>query len=367
MKVDVALFALADLAQDARTLNLARALCREGLRVGVFSSSTQSLRSDPFEFVEWSDPGGSAFSRWRSYNHASRSLNVDAKVIAAMDLFALTAASSFLNNDRSLVYDMREFYFALGPLQGRGIKQKIIAQYERVMLKRVDRVMVSGPLDAEVVTKHYGLTSPPHVLLNTPPFAEPVDSSYLRDKFQIPADHIIALYQGVVHNGRGIAPFIRFLSTRDNIELCVVGEGPGKGALKELGESLGVDGRVHWHDSVPYDSLHEITCSADVGLCLIEPVSLSYEYALPNKLFEYMMAGIPSLVTDLPALRKQVQETPVGMLVERSLSPSAIADSFDQVTVQATYDAMVEHTRSIKDLAYERQATLTADLYRELL
>ncbi len=262
---------------------------------------------------------------------------------------------------------MREFYFALGPLQGKGLRQTLLSWYERRLLCSVHRVIVSAPLDAEIVQQHYHLSDSPVVVMNTPPYRERVPSTSLRDRFAIPSDQAIALYQGVVHHGRGIAPFLKAMKLMPDVHLCIVGEGPAAHALAQIADDLDVGARVHWCGSVPYDELHAVTCSADVGLCLIEPVSKSYEYALPNKLFEYMLAGIPTIATDLPALRAQLQQIPAGMLVGRGLAPAEIADAIARVRVPATAEAMCRAAEAVRPLCYDQQAMVAVDLVRELL
>lgn len=367
MKTDVALVALSTLEQDARTLNLARALHDVGLSVTIVAASTGA--EHPFTVVRWDDPGGPARRRWSSLHRFVRSLDLDARIVAGMDLFALGPARFVTRHSSraALVYDMREFYYALGPLLGKGLKQKVLEIYERRLLRSVDRVIVSAPLDAEVVQLHYALRETPTVVMNTPPFKAPVESTALRDRFRIPADNAIVVYQGVVHQGRGIAPFLKAMEHLQDVHLCIVGDGPAARDLEATASELGVGARVHWYGGIPYDELHAVTCSADIGLCLIEPVSQSYEYALPNKLFEYMMAGIPSLVTDLPALRKQIQEIPAGVVVGKGLTPSEIIDAVQRLRVPATHEAMRMAATAVRALSYDQQARIAVDLFRELL
>ena len=369
MDADVVLIALADISRDARTLNLARALAKARMSTVVVGSTSASLAHESFRFLEWKDPGGSAFARWRSLHHFCRHIDVRSRVVAAMDLFALRGATLIKapgTRHPALIFDAREFYFSLGPLQGRGWKQRVISAYERWMMRKVDRVMVSGELDADIIQQRFRLKERPHVLLNTPPYRDPVVSTVLREHFSIPTTHIVVIYQGVVHHGRGIAPFLKAMTLMDDVHLCIVGEGPAVAELQRTAEANGVQDRLHWYGAVPYDALHEITCSADIGLCLIEPVSMSYEYALPNKLFEYMTARIPTVVTDLPALREQVKQTPVGMMVPRSLEPLRIKDAVDQLRIDATYQAMKHACGAIRSLSYESQVNRAIDLFREL-
>ena len=369
---DVLLIALADVQRDARTLNLARVLSASGLRVAVHAASDYQRhpglggQHEP-AIIPWSDPGGRALHRWWSLRSSAQRLAVRARLVIAMDLFALDAARSVARRCKApLLYDMREFYFALGPLEGRGVRQRILAWHERQLLKNVDRVIVSGPLDAALVQDRFALSSQPVVLLNTPPYRDPVDSD-LRGRCGVTDHDILALYQGVIHAGRGLVPMFTAMSRDPRLHLAVIGDGPAEGMLRQAALKLGVEARVHWLGSVPYDTLHELTCGADVGICLIEPLSLSYEYALPNKLFEYMMARVPVLATDLPALRAHFADHPVGVLVDRAFRPGDICAAIDALTSDPLRRRAVEACERIRQLSYESQSAKVVALCSEYL
>ena len=365
--MDILLIALADVTRDARTLNAARVLARAGYRVGVLASGTDV--SEPnLQHIPWHDPGGRAWRRRRALTRAARAVDARPRVVAAMDFFALQAAFSVARRcNARVVYDAREFYFALGPLAGHPVRQRVLAWIERRAIRRVHAVTVSGPLDAEVLAQRYALAERPAVILNTPPYADRVTSDLLRRHGDIPSGDLVLLYQGVVHHGRGIEPVMTAMEERSDVHLCVIGDGPARAALEQRAAALGVDGRVHWIGSIPYDELHAWTCSADIGLTLIEDVSMSYAYALPNKFFEYMRARVPQLVSDLPALHAMVQEHPVGILVDAALAPQDVTRGIDRLRNPATRQAFAEQCDDIRDLCYERQARVLLDVYASMM
>jgi len=83
--------------------------------------------------------------------------------------------------------------------------------------------------------------------------------------------------------------------------------------------------------SINYDELHNWTCSADIGICFIEPISVSYQYALPNKLFEYSMAGIPTLASNLFAIKEIIDNNPIGKAIPQDSSPREIALAVQEI------------------------------------
>jgi glycosyltransferase involved in cell wall biosynthesis len=342
-------------------VNLARRLASAGLSVAVLGSYRE-MHHEPFVQLAWNDPGGRALKRWWSFTRACAAEQMTASLVIAMDVFALAGSLRLARRSSSpLFYDMRELNFALGPLQGKGLKQTVITRHEERSLRYIKSVLVSGELDADLVQQRFGLSDRPTVLLNTPPYRDVVQSP-LRSTCRLDALTPLVIYQGVVHHGRGLEPFFHAMALMPDVHLAVLGDGPAMPDLQRRSQQVGVGERVHWLGSVPYDDLHAYTCGADVGLCLIEPLSLSYEYALPNKLFEYMNARIPSITTDLPALRQHLERYPVGGLVERTLDPVQIAEVTKRLLNTEIASPMKHACESIRELSYEHQSTAACSL-----
>jgi len=100
--------------------------------------------------------------------------------------------------------------------------------------------------------------------------------------------------------------------------LVFVGTGPERDPLRTLAVSEGVDEKVFFLDPVPYDQVLDVAAGADVGVSLLEDTCLNHRLALPNKLFEYLMVGLPTIVSDFPELGRVVKEFDVGLAVDPS-------------------------------------------------
>lgn len=110
----------------------------------------------------------------------------------------------------------------------------------------------------------------------------------------------ILLYQGDINPGRGLFHLIKAMAfLPSTFKLFIIGSGMSKNELVKLAGSLNLY-NVIFIDRLPYDALFGFTKYAHLGISLIEPINLSKEYSLPNKLFEYMYCGIPFLSSDLP-------------------------------------------------------------------
>jgi glycosyltransferase involved in cell wall biosynthesis len=112
--------------------------------------------------------------------------------------------------------------------------------------------------------------------------------------------------------------------------LVVLGDGPLLQQMKRDISQLGLTQRVHLLGRVSMAELPSYTAAANVGVALIQNVCLSYYYCLPNKLFEYLQAGVPVVASDFPEIRRVVQEFEVGELVDPS-RPTEIAGAIQRL------------------------------------
>ena len=89
-------------------------------------------------------------------------------------------------------------------------------------------------------------------------------------------------------------------------------------AAKKCAKRYNIEDRIFFIDSVPYEQLAAFSENAYIGLSLIQPISKSYEHALPNKLFEYAIRGLPIICSDLPAMKDMILKHKVGIAIQWS-------------------------------------------------
>jgi len=333
MVYDVCFLLLQSIAHDARTLNLARTLRKHGksvLLLGIGSAEDSArLAPEGIDFIPiLSPPAPSKLTlRWLKF-HASiffHGRKYQARIYCAEDVFTLPTAFMLASEFKAqLIYDSREIFSALASNHSRPLRQKIISRIERYYAPKITSVFTSGELDSDYLATYLSIPRP-EVVMNVPPFSALGKSDLFRALYRIPNEFKILLYQGWIAEGRGILDAVRSLRFIPNVVLCLLGDGEYQTTVQEAAQNEGVANRVYFCGKVPYDRLPQWTASADAGLCFIEPITLSYNYALPNKLFEYCMAGIPSLVSDLPAMRKVIDSFPIGIVVSPGSPPEVLA------------------------------------------
>lgn len=208
-----------------------------------------------------------------------------------------------------LVYDAHELESdrnGLTRLQG-----KLTFWTEKLLWRFVDGLIVVSPSIQSWYLENLGPKSST-VIFNAPLFLEqhcnPDD--YLRCKFLIPLNCRIFIYVGILGEGRGLDLITQaFIDSEITSHVVFLGYGDLSQHIKELASK---HSNLHVHDAVPHAEVVPIVKSADFGLCLVQNVSLSDYYCLPNKLFEYCFAGIPVLASDFPDIRSVITEYNIG-------------------------------------------------------
>ncbi len=209
-----------------------------------------------------------------------------------------------------LVYDAHELESNRNSISK--LSSWLTFRVESILWKSIDALIVVSPSIELWYKENIGKKNST-VILNAPVLeknATITDNQYLRKYFSISKSSKIFLYVGILGHGRGIDVITQaFMSSSLNSSLVFLGFGELSDELKELAQKYP---NIYVHASVPHEQVVSVAKSADVGLCLIQNVSLSDYYCLPNKLFEYCFAGIPVLASDFPDISRVVTKYSLG-------------------------------------------------------
>lgn len=371
-KFDVCIITMSRLLNDARSLNLARILVKNNKKVSIIGIGSEEdeeyFRKENIIFFHKKLPQKRrTLIKWFLFVLCSIKFRkkASAEIYVSSDLYSLPIGILFKNNFKSkLIYDSRDIYSALGPLYQHPFKQIVIANIEKLLIHKVDEIIVSGVADRDYLKNYFKHNIPYHVILNLPPYKPIVKSNMIREKYQIPENYIILVYQGMILPGRGLAPAINALPFINNAVLCIIGEGKYRTYLENLAKSLNVADRVIFCGTMNYDELHQWTSSADIGLSLIEKISKSTELALPNKLFEYCRAGIPTIATNLPAMSEYCEKYRIGKCVDPSISPKELSVEILKMIDKEMYeDYRLACLNASKELCYETQEEIILRIF----
>ncbi len=366
---DIIVISFSSLANDGRAANLINTLSSKFNVASVSFKSSQTINDCEGNNYYIEDKKGRAWERWLSFtkNITKIDKELDAKIYLASDLYSLPAASYLSKKYKGkYIYDSREIYSALGPLANNPIKQFAITKIEKFFVKDVNNFIVSGDLDAEELRRHFDTNKEFWTIMNLPFYTEPVNSNLIKERFPYLENKTILLYQGAVLPGRGIIPAMKALQRDESLGLAILGDGFFMGDAKYFAKKNDLLERVAFCGNVDYSTLHEWTCSADIGMNLIEPISQSYRLALPNKMFEYIMAGIPQLATDLPAMKQIMNKYNVGELVPESLDTDSIIYAIKKI--QFNKMPLAKNCLSAaKSLNYNKQSEKIIKMFEQVI
>jgi glycosyltransferase involved in cell wall biosynthesis len=217
----------------------------------------------------------------------------------------------------TVVYDTHELW---ADRNGRPEWRPWLVACEALFVRVADAVITTSPGYADELSRRYRIATP-KLVRNIP---EQVAMAQAPGREERPPP--VAAYVGGLLRGRGLEQAIDALAELPELRLRLIGPG-ALGYVEELrrrATSAGVVERVGFEGAAPPEGVVDALSGARVGLMLIQPVCLSYELTLPNKLFEYAAAGVPILSSDLPVMAETVRGGDLGEVVPPS-DPAAIA------------------------------------------
>lgn len=185
-----------------------------------------------------------------------------------------------------------------------------------------------------------------------------------------PSTKTILIMQGAgINHDRGYEEAIMAMEfLPDNFLLLIIGNGVVIDKLKSLTISMDLGQKVTFIPKVPYEELGSYTQQAFLGLSLDKPVSINNEFSLPNKIFDYMKAGVPVLSSSLPEIRKILEQFGVGRCIDK-VDPEIIARNVLEIyNDPETYRRWKLNTSTaLKELNWDKEKPVLLEIYRELI
>lgn len=224
----------------------------------------------------------------------------------SINVLPLAVFLKLLTNSK-LIYDAHELETETAAL--RGFSKLIAKIIENIFINSADYcIFVSDSIQKWYLEK-YGIKKS-FCIYNCPTYKKSKKSNYLRSKFNIPIDSNIFIYQGAFVEERGLEILLKVFSNNIKYNIVFMGFGKLENLIKSYADKYP---NIYFHTSVKPSQVLKITKSADVGIALVDGKYLNHQYCLPNKLFEYILADLPVLVSDTFELRNFVRKNKVGI------------------------------------------------------
>ena len=266
----------------------------------------------------------------RQVRRAATTIRAD--IYHASGLYVLPAMAQVAQKQGGrLVYDARELYPHVSGTIRRPWARSFWSAVERRFIRRADVVFTVSDGIADHLAQQYRITKPT-VVYNAPDTTKEIVPRDIRTLAGIPPDKPIVLHLGAIRRDRGCDTLAEAVAGVPEAHLVFLGGIDGRSALQTIVDALNIGSRVHFLPPCPTEEVLQWAASADIGVSLLRDSCLNHRLALPNKLFEYLAAGLPVLTSALPEMKHVVATYDVGRTI----------DQVDAKTVMATLKAMID-------------------------
>jgi glycosyltransferase involved in cell wall biosynthesis len=286
-------------------------------------------------------------------------------VILANDLDTLLPAFLISKiKGKRLVYDSHEYFTEAEGLTGRSFPKRIWEKIEGFIFPKLKYVFCVNETVANIYTTKYGV--PIQVVRNIP-FLESGQVLVGRSALGLPEDKKIVLLQGAyIDPDRGGAELVESIKYTQGILLLIIGAGRDIENLKQQVKQLKLEDDVKFLPRMPFAELRKYTAVSDLGISIDKPVHLNYTYSLPNKLFDYIHAGTPVLVSNLPELKRIVNRWKVGLVLDE-VTPQKVASAITEALQSAEYSIWKTNCISArKELNWQKESEIIRAVYSEI-
>lgn len=274
-------------------------------------------------------------------------------VLLSNDLDTLPACKIAAKiKNRQVVFDSHELFTEVPELVNRPQVKKVWECIEKAFVKGLKHCYTVCEPIANIYKQQYGVDM--QVVRNVPHKQAVLNE----EKFEMPT----IIYQGALNVGRGIELMIHVMQHLPDFELIIC----GKGDLEKKLRTLVADNKianVQFKGHQSFAALAKITSQSHIGLSWEENIGKNYYYALPNKLFDYIQARIPVLVSNLPTMRQIVDQYGVGEVL---LNKEAEEIASQIRTIYANRHTFAEAlNRAANELCWENEEHVLLEIFNQ--
>ena len=370
MKKKVIVSVTNDLVSDRRVDRVCNTLCEMGFSVSLLGRRYQN--SLPLS--------GRAYHTHRIHLVFRRGFLFYAEYNIRLFFFLLFSKSKLLvSNDLDtllpnflvhrikgipLVYDTHEYFTGVPELVNKPVIRNFWKRIERWIFPKLRHVITVNESIARLYREEYGneilvVRNIPEKLLRVP--------STRRSDLGLPEDKKIILLQGAgINIDRGAEEAIEAMRFVDNALLVILGDGDVVEKLKQQVKTQKLQEKVKFIPRQVPEQLYEYTTKADIGLSIDKNNNINYRYSLPNKVFDYIHAGVPVLASDLVEVKRIVEKYQVGSLIS-SHEPGHIAEKMKQMLGDEKAQQAWKHNLKIAaaELNWESEKKVLTELYSQ--
>jgi glycosyltransferase involved in cell wall biosynthesis len=209
---------------------------------------------------------------------------------------------------KSLVYDAHEYFTGQYGLEQRKFKYSVWKKVERRLVPKVRHMITVSNSIADLYRKAYN-----------------------RNNLRVGEEDLLVVYQGSgINPGRGVMELINAMTMLERIRLIITGSGDMIEEVKHAVSYKGLGNNVIFLPRMKWEEMMQFTMCCDAGLSLDPDSCINQRFSLPNKLFDYIAAGIPAIVSPLPEVSAVVDRYACGLILSH-VTPYTIAGALERL------------------------------------
>jgi len=227
-----------------------------------------------------------------------------------------------------LVYDSHEYFTGQQGLAERKIKYALWKKAERMIVPKINHMITVSQSIADIYRNEYGVN--PLVIRNV---ASSVARLVPHDRYELGAgdDELLIVLQGSgINAGRGATELIEAVKRLERVRLLIIGSGDIIESLHLRERKPGAETNMIFLPRMTWEEMMRYTMCCDAGLSLDTDTCINQRYSLPNKLFDYIAAGIPAVVSPLPEVSAIIEMYGCGLVLDE-VTPDAIAGQLERL------------------------------------
>jgi len=251
-----------------------------------------------------------------------------------------------------LVYDAHELESNKG---GQSRLFSVITRFiEHICFSTIDGFITVSPSILKWYEEKYNVKQS-RLIFNAPDKLEVIKVEDIRKTYNIPESNLIFTHIGLLNEGRGIEELLDSFSKVKDKYIIFFGFGELEDLIRSYAEK---NKNILYFGNVKNYLLHSYLSMCDYGLCTIEATSLSDQYSLPNKFFEYVNSGLNVIVSDLKDLRNYVEKYNLGYVKKEN---EELYNLLESITEKKKLEEIPD------DLTWKEQAKKLLSLYKNIL
>jgi glycosyltransferase involved in cell wall biosynthesis len=222
----------------------------------------------------------------------------------------------------TLIYDSHEYFTGVPEIQNRPFVRKVWQTIEKWIFPKLEHIYTVNQSIARIYEEKYNVNVG---IVRNVSCKWNRSGNCSRNQLGLPANRFIIILQGSgINIDRGAEEAVLSMQYLDNTILMIIGDGDIVKNLKQMVSEQGLQSKVMFMEKVPYNILMNFTCAADVGITLDKDTNLNYKYSLPNKLFDYIQAGVPVLASKVVEVENIIKSYNIGDIIDNH-NPEHIA------------------------------------------